>query len=108
MTRRAIAYQVQFTNPRKEPDQSLAPITVSLVHELPDQWRIDLPNNVSGQMLHDHLLTALTDIGEHSDKWPANEQDAYRCYTHRVLMAAYGAPTADAVSENMSGSNSNK
>ncbi len=71
----------------------LPAMTVSLVHELPDQWRVDLPNNVTGPMLHDNLLTALTDIGEHPDQWPGDVHEGYRYYAHRVLMAAYGRPT---------------
>jgi hypothetical protein len=68
------------------------PLTVSMIHELPDAWKIDVPDNVDGQMLYDNLLTHLTAVNEMKDKWPADVNDGYRMVAHHVLMAVYGIP----------------
>lgn len=62
-------------------------ITLSLIHELPDQWRVDVPNNISGQQIHDNLLNRLTYVSEHLDKLPDNIDDGYRMMTHCVASA---------------------
>jgi hypothetical protein len=65
----------------------LPELQVPLIHELPDMWKIDVPDNVSGQKLYDNLLTHLTMANEQKDKWPSDVNDAYREVTHHVLMA---------------------
>ncbi len=70
----------------------LPALTVSMIHELPDQWRIDVPNDRTGEKIYQDLLTHLTYLGENPDKWPADVQDGYRAVTHHVLMALYGVP----------------
>ncbi len=63
-------------------------LTLSLIHELPDKWRFDIPDNVDGKMLHANLLNQLDMLGDGS-KWPADENTAYRIVARRVLMAIY-------------------
>jgi len=65
----------------------LPALKVPLIHELPDLWKIDVPDSVTGQKLYDNLLKHLTMANEQKDKWPADENDAYRAITHHVLMA---------------------
>lgn len=65
-------------------------LSVLMIHELPDNWRIDLPDTVSGRELHDNLLKHLTYLGENVGKWPASEAEAYRQFTHHVLAAMMG------------------
>jgi hypothetical protein len=65
-------------------------VTASLIHELPDKWRFDIPNNVTGQVIHDCLVKHVDAIGTDSTKWPADMNDAYRLVTHHVVMAVYG------------------
>jgi hypothetical protein len=65
----------------------LPELKVPLVHELPDMWKIDVPDNIDGQKLYDNLLKHLTMANEQKDKWPANVDDAYRMVAHHVLMA---------------------
>ena len=62
-------------------------LKVPLIHELPDMWKIDVPDSVTGQMLYDNLLKHLTMANEMKDKWSADENDAYRAVSHHVLMA---------------------
>lgn len=63
-------------------------IDSSLIHELPDIWRFDIPDNIDGQKLHDNLLAHLNQLGDGSH-WPADIKEAYRIVGHHVLMALY-------------------
>lgn len=63
-------------------------LTLSLIHEAPDIWRFDIPDNVDGRKLHDNLLQQLNALGDGS-KWPTDVNDAYRMVAHHVLMALY-------------------
>jgi len=65
----------------------LPELKVPLIHELPDVWKIDVPDNITGQKLYDNVLKHLTMANEMKDKWPADENDAYRAISHHVLMA---------------------
>jgi hypothetical protein len=64
-------------------------LAVSMIHELPDSWKIDVPDNVDGQRLHDQLLNHLTQFGEAKDQWPADVNEAHRLAAHHVLSAIY-------------------
>lgn len=68
----------------------LPEITVSMIHELPDQWRVDVPNDRTGQQIYDSLKAELTYIGDHMDQLPADVNDAYRMVNHAALAALYG------------------
>ena len=65
----------------------LPELKVPLVHEMPNMWRIDVPDNIDGQKLYDNLLKHLTMANEQKDKWPSDVNDAYRAVAHHVLMA---------------------
>jgi len=65
----------------------LPELKVPLIHELPDLWKIDVPDNVTGQKLYDNLLKQLTMADEQKDKWPSDVNEAYRAVAHHVLMA---------------------
>jgi hypothetical protein len=62
-------------------------LKVPLIHELPDVWKIDVPDGVDGKKLYDNLLKHLTMANEMKDQWPADVNDAYRAVSHHVLMA---------------------
>jgi len=66
---------------------NLPELKVPLIHELPDMWKIDVPDNVDGAKLYDNLLKHLTMADEMKDQWPTDENDAYRAVAHHVLMA---------------------
>ncbi|HZK79611.1 MAG TPA: hypothetical protein VFC46_01055 [Humisphaera sp.] len=63
-------------------------IRASLIHELPDKWRFDIPDNVDGKMLKNNLLKQLDLLGDGS-KWPADMTEGYRMVAHHMLMAIY-------------------
>jgi len=71
----------------------LASVTVSMIREpgLYD-WRIDVPDNLTGQVIHDRLKDTLTAFGDNVAGWPSEARDAYRMLSHRVLLAVYGLP----------------
>jgi len=65
----------------------LPELKVPLIHELPDMWKIDVPDSVTGQKLYDNLLKHLTMVNEQKDQWPSDVNDAYRMVSHHVLLA---------------------
>jgi hypothetical protein len=65
-------------------------LTVSMIHHLPAFWRIDVPNDVAGEQIYNDLLTQLTWIGDNSDKWPNDINEAYRLVAYHVASALYG------------------
>jgi len=69
----------------------LQSLTVSMIEE-PGiyDWRIDVPDDLTGQQIYDRLKTTLTDFGDNVAAWPSDARDAYRAVTHRVLLASYG------------------
>jgi len=65
----------------------LPEMKIPLIHEIPDMWKIDVPDSVDGQKLYSNLLTRLTALNDKKDKWPDDVNDAYRMVTHEILMA---------------------
>lgn len=68
----------------------LPAVDASLIHELPDVWRFDLPDNVDGQKLTANLIAHLNQVG--AKGWPDDINEAYRIVAHRVLLAIYDVP----------------
>lgn len=71
----------------------LPEVTASMVKE-GNQWRLDIPDNIDAQRLHDNLLTQLTSLDEQKDQWPNDVNEASRLATHRVLVGIYGISTS--------------
>jgi len=70
----------------------LPTLNVSLLHQLPDNWRIDIPDDRTADQVYNDLLTHLTYIDDHKDQWPADVNDGYRMVSHHVQCALYGVP----------------
>jgi len=69
---------------------------LSLIHENPDIWRFDIPDNIDGKKLFENLVHHLDTMGD-PKSWPENPNDAYRLVAHHVLMAMYDVnPQSDA------------
>jgi len=68
----------------------LPDVTVSMVHHLPGFWRVDIPNDRTGEQLYNDLLTHITMMNDHADKWPAEIHEAYRAAGHHIAAAMYG------------------
>jgi hypothetical protein len=50
------------------------------------KWKLDVPDSVDAQKLHDNLTKALTDLQD-VNKLPADENQAARHAAHRILVA---------------------
>ena len=75
---------------RFEMSHGLPAVTASMVHEMPAQWRFDIPGERNGQQIYNDLLNQLNFVATHSHEWPNDEKEAYQMVAHRVLAAAYG------------------
>lgn len=78
-------------------DLSMPGINASLTHEFLDQWKLDIPDSVTAQRLHDNLLRELSRLDDNSENWPGNVNDTRRLFVQHVLAAAYDLPTAPAI-----------
>jgi len=73
-------------------NQGTPEVTASLIHELPDQWRFDIPDNIDSMKFYQNLLAHVTEFGEMKDQWPQDVNEASRMFTHHVLEALYDMP----------------
>jgi len=71
---------------------NMGAMNVSMVHEAPTFYRVDVPNDRTGEQIYNDLFTHLTYLGDRASEWPANIDDAYRMFTHHVVAALYGLP----------------
>ena len=67
-------------------------LTVPLVHEAPDAWRIDAPDSLDAAKLKQNVLEHLRAAHAMKDQWPADVNEAYAAVTHHVLMAILDKP----------------
>jgi len=58
-------------------------MAVPLIHQLPDSWKIDIPDNIDGQKLHDNLLKHLTMVDEPSELAGGQERSLSRSHASR-------------------------
>src|SRR5688572_4053721 len=68
----------------------LPPGNVLLIHEMPDSWRIDVPDTVTAEQLRGNLENALTKLNEKQAQWPTDVNEAYRHATHCLVLAVQG------------------
>jgi len=76
---------------RLQSEAGLPAVDVSMIDEA-GGWKIDVPNNRTYQQIQQDLLTHLTYLGEHQDKWPSDVNQAFRLFSHHMAMAVYGVP----------------
>jgi hypothetical protein len=95
---RTDADKVAGGDTNREPGRNIATVSVAashglpafnvpMIHEFPDRWKIDVPDDLTAQQLHDNLLKHLTKLNEQKDQWPTDSKDAYQMACHHVLMA---------------------
>lgn len=60
-----------------------------LVNEgtLVPSWRIEIPNDLDGQKIHDNLLKHLTMLGDEKANWSTDVTEAYEAVSQHVLAA---------------------
>jgi len=75
---------------------NLPEVTASLIQEGSD-WRIAVPDTLTSRQIHDQLQNQLTYFARDMKQWPSDETEAYRQFSHQVIMALYdvNAPKAE-------------
>jgi hypothetical protein len=67
---------------------------VMMIHEMPDSWRVDLPDTVTAEQLRGNLENALTKLNEKQGEWPTDVNEAYRHASHCIILAVEGRDLA--------------
>ena len=67
-------------------------LTVPMIHEAPDVWRIDVPNTLTADKLRSNVLSHLRAAHQNKDQWPADVNQAQALVAHHVLMALMDQP----------------
>ena len=70
----------------------LPALSVKMIHEFPDAWRIDVPDSVDGAKLQANLTNVVGACMAMKDQWPADVNEAYRAVGHKVLAAVHDKP----------------
>jgi hypothetical protein len=65
---------------------------LSFVREMPDGWKADVPDTLGAVDLRKNLEDELGAAVSMKDRWPADEAEAYRAVTHRVILALTNQP----------------
>jgi len=75
-------------------EQQLDAVTLRVVDEgtLLTDWRVNCPDTLTAQKLHDNLSGRLSSLLQHKDQWPAESRDAYRIVSHQILAALTDQP----------------
>jgi hypothetical protein len=68
----------------------LPEVRASMIKEHVTGWHFDVPNNITGQQLHDNLVKHLTMIVDQEAQWPADVNTAYGLVGHHIIEAIYG------------------
>jgi len=66
-------------------------LQVSMIHEAPDRWKIDVPDTLTADKLKQNVLAHLTEADQ-PDQWPADINQAYAQVGHHILMAILDKP----------------
>jgi len=72
--------------------QGMPALTVPMVHEAPDLWKIDAPDSLTAEKLTANVLAHLTAAGQMKDQWPADVNQAHAMVARHVLMALLDQP----------------
>lgn len=65
-------------------------LRISMVHEFPDFWRIDIPDTISFVELKQNLADHIDYLTDNFDRLPAEREAAERIAGKHILMALYG------------------
>lgn len=71
--------------------QGMPAVTVPIVHESPDRWRIDAPDTLTAEKLKQNLLDHLT-AADNPAQWPDDVNQAYAQVSRHILMAVLDQP----------------
>lgn len=71
----------------------LPAVDVALIHELPDAWRIDIPDTVDSAKLLASLQKHLGMVAAQKSQWPADVNDAYLMVSHHLMNGLFEGTT---------------
>lgn len=54
-------------------------------------WKIQVPQDLSAQQLHDNILKQLSQLHDQKDSWPSDQTEAFRAVSHRMMAAIENA-----------------
>lgn len=63
------------------------PLILSMQHELPDYWVLDLPGDVNASALIKSTQSAMQKLIDNQESWPKDKAEAYRKIAHTILSA---------------------
>jgi ankyrin len=66
-------------------------LTVPMIHEAPDRWKIDVPDTLTAAKLKQNVLDHLT-AADQPDQWPSDVNQAYAQVSQHILMAVMDKP----------------
>jgi hypothetical protein len=94
--------KVQKNAETGDKNQTYVTVTIPAGHGMPElqvpmvkdnlAFRINAPDEVTGEQLKQSLMTHLTAAGNMKDQWPADKLEAQRALAHHVLMAVMNKP----------------
>ena len=83
-------------------DKTMVNVMLPASHGLPEltipmikdheAFRVDAPDQVTGDQLKQNLQNHLTEVDNMKDQWPTNKLDAERAIVHHVFMAVMNKP----------------
>ncbi|HEV7300102.1 MAG TPA: hypothetical protein VGN72_12105 [Tepidisphaeraceae bacterium] len=86
---------------RNDPGRNIATVTVNnkmgnlqvpMIHEMPDAWKIDVPDSVDGPKLKQNIIAHLNAAVAMKDQWPADANQAYANLSTHMLQALMDKP----------------
>jgi hypothetical protein len=67
-------------------------LTVSMIHNLPTFWTLDIPDDRGGEQIYNDLYAHIAYLTDHSAQWGNDLNEAYRGVAYHVAAAMYGLP----------------
>jgi hypothetical protein len=78
----------------------LPQVSVPLVRELPEKWRIDVPDSLNADTLRSNLEKHLKMAQDDKANWPADANEGYLAVAHHILLGIFeGTPSVQTSSE---------
>ena len=65
-------------------------IRISLIHEFPGSWKVDVPNQRAPQQVSGDLARRLGQLSDANQNWPSDETQLHQTVAYAVMCALYG------------------
>ena len=97
--------QVAADKNLNDPGRNIATVTIAASHGMPEikvpliheagGWKIDIPDEMTAAKLRDNVSNVIAKCESMKDKWPTDANEAYRGFTHKVLLSIFDKPLMD-------------